>query len=54
MKYDIRFVANPSSDIGQRMAYGEMGSLLIGNKAGSAGKREAALRLRQAIRHTMA
>jgi hypothetical protein len=54
MKYDIRSVANPSSDIGQWAAYGEMGSLLVGNKAGSAGKRKTALRLRQAIKHSMA
>jgi hypothetical protein len=59
MEYHIRLRANQSSHIGpshigQGPAYGKPGPLLVGNKAGSDGQREIALRLRQAIRHTMA
>jgi hypothetical protein len=54
MEHDVGFGAHPRGDIRQWAPYGKPGSLLVGNKAGSAGQREIALRLRQAIRHTMA
>jgi len=54
MNHDVRFGTDSSGDIGQRAAYVKPGSLLVGNKAGSVGQREIALRLRQAIGYSMA